>query len=96
MKIERAKQVLLEEVNNPSTDLHDPLSNKYAQWKILDYLWACFFDRKLRSEGLDWLKETYSSHMSEEELQHFCLQLSLLASSMNRLLTSEWKEKINL
>lgn len=95
MKVETAKKILSDEITNPDTDLHNPLSNKYARWKIVDYLWACYFENVERGDCLDWLKSKYTI-MSENEMHDFVLSLELMCSTIERLSQTTWKGKINL
>ncbi len=94
MTVETAKKILSEEIVDPNTDLHYPLSNKYARWKILDYIWACYFERVGRGECLDWLRSKYDM-MSENEKHDFVLSLELICSTIERLSHPNLKGKIN-
>ena len=65
------------------TDLHDPFSNKYAKWKIVDYLWACFLEELDKGVCLDWLKDQYKQ-MTEEEKSKFTHEIELIYLVMER------------
>ncbi len=85
MNSKSAKLILQNEVKDPTTNVHEPLSNKYASWKILDYLWACHIEKQKSYEYKEWLLNLYKeANMSEEELIAFSSEVDLIIKAIER------------
>ena len=80
-----AKFSLQNEVKDQVTDVHKPLSNKYATWKIIDYLWTCHVEKQQIYEYKDWLLNLYKENgMTEEEAINFSSEVDLIVTVIER------------
>ncbi|MBQ8192223.1 MAG: hypothetical protein IJZ45_10795 [Bacteroidaceae bacterium] len=85
MELKVAQKVLEDEVKDEHTNVQSPLECKYATWKIINYLWASYFEKKNRGTQMDWLCNLYEeAGMSEENMRTFRLEIELLMETIER------------
>ena len=84
MNLEAAKRSLENEINEPGSNIQEPFKNKYATWKIIDYLWASNEHSSL-VDSIDWLKTLYmTAGMTDENMARFSLNVELIIQTINR------------
>ena len=85
MNIETKKRALQEEIKEPTTNVHKPFENKYASWKIIEYLWECHYENKKTYEYKEWLLNLYRNNgMTNPESTVFSSQIDLVIETMAR------------
>ena len=85
MDVKTAKNILENETHDVNTNVHEPLNNKWATWKIIDYLWNCHLENVNCSEQKEWLINLYKeAGMTETELNIFMYEIDLLMETIRR------------
>ena len=85
MDIQIAKKILENEINDQFTNIQKPLDNKYARWKIIDYLWTSFSANISDGECIDWLKNLYLGvGMEDENISVFLHDVELMLETIRR------------
>lgn len=85
MDLEGIKFGLQNELKEPTTDVHKPLCNKYASWKIIDYLWVCHIYKQELYEYKNWLLNLYKDEgMTEDESNSFSSEIDLIVGAIER------------
>ncbi len=85
MELKDAKFSLENEVKNQETDIQKPLKNKYARWKIIDYLWVSYLKGLSDGECMEWLKDLYeNAGMAEENISTLVHEVELILETIRR------------
>ncbi len=85
MDVESKKRILQDEIKEQTTNVHKPFENKYASWKIIEYLWACHYANAISYEYKEWLLNLYkNSGMTNTESTIFSSQIDLIIETMTR------------
>ena len=85
MDLATAKLSLENEVKNSETDIQRPLNQKYAKWKIIDYLWVSCIENINDGDCIEWLKDLYkNAGMTEEDMSTLVSEVELILEVIRR------------
>ena len=85
MDVKTAKIILENGTQDVNTNVHEPLNNKWAKWKIIDYLWSSYLEGVNCSEQKDWLINLYKeTGMTEKAVNIFLHEIELLMKTIGR------------
>ena len=88
MDLKSAKISLENEVSENFTDIQNPFANKYASWKIIDYICAAHEDGEKDFYIKEWLINLYITNgMTNENIKAFGSDIDIILLTIERCLT---------
>ena len=85
MTVKEAKTKLISEINDVHSNNHNPYDCKYSMQKIIDFIWACFNEKKDKGFIMDTLSNLYNeAGMTECENHDFVIITEIIIETINR------------
>lgn len=82
-KIEEAKKILENDLENNPSSLSDPIGDARTYHKILNYLFICIEEKTDKADIADWLYKLYRNQ-TDKEKDSFSSRIDLLIGALIR------------